>query len=261
MSRAGNTYAGGAEKRRSDGRRRRKGGEKEKENGNEELTNSAPHPCPYIHPYVLISGESQPQTAFRVPCYAWTGEYPDYNTQLAEEHAQPWEYRTGAGLEGTLAAYSEDMVPRAPFTETNLQLPILETSQPPFLLPVPLSGISPQFTRSPSPGREPVSHILEHRHIRSSKSPTPNLILISSLRTSRHRPETPRPNSIGTRTTPRPTHPVIPVPLPHHARRGFRIASAVAPPLKAATRSHNTRVASALRRAFSERAFGAAEER
>jgi hypothetical protein len=54
------------------------GGGDEEEYGNEELTYSASHPCPYIHPYHLILAESQPRTA-GVPRYIWTGEHPGCN--------------------------------------------------------------------------------------------------------------------------------------------------------------------------------------
>jgi hypothetical protein len=75
------------------------GGEAEEENGNEELTNSAPYPRPYIHPYALISAESRPRTA-SVTCCVWTGEYPGYDAQLAGEHPQHWEFRLGWATKG-----------------------------------------------------------------------------------------------------------------------------------------------------------------
>jgi hypothetical protein len=62
-----------------DGEEWSEGGGDEEESGNEELTYSAPHPCPYIHPYDLILAESQPRTA-GVTHYVWTGEHPGYNT-------------------------------------------------------------------------------------------------------------------------------------------------------------------------------------
>jgi hypothetical protein len=70
VSRAENTYAGDRsrwsrrEKKRWEETARDRAREvDEEESGNEELTYSAPHPCPYIHPYDLISAESQPRTA------------------------------------------------------------------------------------------------------------------------------------------------------------------------------------------------------